>query len=60
MSAALNAQVVINVSLDTKNSKVAYNVTTNEGDCNGLNQLAERVKEAVQESLPIAIKGVDQ
>ena len=56
MSAALSAQVVINVSLDTENNKVCYAITTNEGECSGINQLAEKLTKRVLLALPECAK----
>ncbi|MCR9935242.1 hypothetical protein NB618_02175 [Vibrio antiquarius] len=56
MSTALGAQVVIDVSLDTENAKVRYAVTTNEGECSGINQLAEKLTKRVLLALPECAK----
>ena len=56
MPTALSAQVVIDVSLDTENDKVRYAVITNEGDCSGINQLAEKLTKRILLALPECAK----
>ncbi|EGR1143187.1 hypothetical protein EC562_10050 [Vibrio parahaemolyticus] len=56
MSTALSAQVVIDISLDTDNSKLCYTVVTNEGGCSGINQLAEKLTKKVLLALPECAK----
>ncbi len=52
MSNSLAAQVVVDISLDPTQNKVMYSVCTHEGECTGINQLAERVSKSVLEHLP--------
>lgn len=59
---SLSAQIVVDVSLDTDKGKVNYTVTNHEGDCNGINQLAESLTKQILASLPQCTKpqGVEE
>lgn len=52
----MKATVVIDVSMDMENSKISYDVALLEGDCNGLNQLAQNLKNQVEENLSLPSK----
>ncbi|SIO94821.1 hypothetical protein [Vibrio spartinae] len=49
---SLSAQIVINLSLNVEHGCVDYIVTTHEGECHGINQLAEKLRNSVMKELP--------
>lgn len=47
----MKATVVIDVRMDTDNNQIRYDVALEEGDCTGLNQLAQALMKSVKASV---------
>lgn len=62
MHSPLSAQIIVSITPNPEKSRVEYIVTTHEGECTGINQLAQDIQKSVMASLPKCAKptGVKQ
>ncbi|MCG9624611.1 hypothetical protein L1D34_07130 [Vibrio mediterranei] len=52
MPSALSAQIIIDVTLNQEQSTVDYQIATYEGDCNGINQLTDKLAKQIERVMP--------
>jgi hypothetical protein len=56
MPNALSAQVVVRLSLDAENSKITYEIIKHDGECSGINQIADTLMTNILQAVPECAK----
>jgi hypothetical protein len=52
----LSAQVVIRLTLDADSNQIAYEITQHDGECGGINQLADTLMKNILQAVPECAK----